>query len=526
MPTDESGQRWACYTCIHGHRAQICQHYDRWMLAVKKPGRPSKCQHPDKICDCESSRMVLTVAIPREKPCQCRTDKEKKKYKNKECTCAKCSCFYETRVDKEAMDKAPKVDPLILQQRNAIHEACQLVERNRASCCNSGGTEGSHNPHPLTQDHLQSPVPLYSPQDEHAQPTSNDHAIPGANIGQVDPFSSSSDSSMLTHNARGSHGSISISNVQSVNDVQSAVSQPLAMPTMGYGSYSQSPGVPNRMSETCFGYTQPRPYNSTNNMSLYHQPPEQLDPARYVPGQIRLPDHNVSYDAVKDHMASGELWSMNTSNFLHPQIIQNNMPPKLGTRDHPLTPAHQQLLQNDPNFYQEVPQFASQGVVGTAALPAEDDPTHLWTERQDPHVCSCGPGCRCAFCITHPYNESSQRQVAEASRTLVADNYSHVTTSPNSHRNDLNLTIDPQILGVSPTLIENQENEFRQPQYISSRAPPLSHQEWDKQILASADESAPLKQTMDSSNYYHVQYIDHGTEPGRPPEHLYVNSPH
>ena len=67
MPLDENGMRWACHTCVSGHRARVCAHYDRLMLAVKSNGRPHSgpCTHPDKTrCDCDGPRMVLLVAVP------------------------------------------------------------------------------------------------------------------------------------------------------------------------------------------------------------------------------------------------------------------------------------------------------------------------------------------------------------------------------------------------------------------------------------------------------------------------------
>lgn len=110
MPTDESGDKWAWYVswslgactcaatvlhliplhnkrftwsrslpsresltdslhssepCIRGHRSTRCEHYDRFMLRVKKPGRPlSSCPHPKNQCTCGKER-VMMVRIPK-----------------------------------------------------------------------------------------------------------------------------------------------------------------------------------------------------------------------------------------------------------------------------------------------------------------------------------------------------------------------------------------------------------------------------------------------------------------------------
>ncbi|KIM95477.1 hypothetical protein OIDMADRAFT_91583, partial [Oidiodendron maius Zn] len=40
------GKKWACETCIRGHRASNCHHGDRLLKQVKGKGRPrSQCTH-------------------------------------------------------------------------------------------------------------------------------------------------------------------------------------------------------------------------------------------------------------------------------------------------------------------------------------------------------------------------------------------------------------------------------------------------------------------------------------------------
>ena len=94
MPQDESGAKWAWYVlslgsaplysllwfvfiveaictdidssepCVRGHRATRCDHFDRWMVRVKKPGRPLReCTHNRKNCECSKERVIM-VQIP------------------------------------------------------------------------------------------------------------------------------------------------------------------------------------------------------------------------------------------------------------------------------------------------------------------------------------------------------------------------------------------------------------------------------------------------------------------------------
>jgi hypothetical protein len=51
--------------CIRGHRSTKCEHWDRFMVMVKSPGRPlSACPHPKDGCQC-SSKKVMMVSILR-----------------------------------------------------------------------------------------------------------------------------------------------------------------------------------------------------------------------------------------------------------------------------------------------------------------------------------------------------------------------------------------------------------------------------------------------------------------------------
>ena len=60
MPADKYGVKWACQPCIRGHRSTKCQHWDRFMVKVKKPGRPlSTCPHTNDSCSCFRSAVMM-----------------------------------------------------------------------------------------------------------------------------------------------------------------------------------------------------------------------------------------------------------------------------------------------------------------------------------------------------------------------------------------------------------------------------------------------------------------------------------
>ena len=51
--------------CVRGHRATTCNHFDRWMVRVRRPGRPLPgCPHPRGVfCDCPKEKVIM-MKIP------------------------------------------------------------------------------------------------------------------------------------------------------------------------------------------------------------------------------------------------------------------------------------------------------------------------------------------------------------------------------------------------------------------------------------------------------------------------------
>lgn len=60
--------------CIRGHRSSKCDHRDRVLVEVRKPGRPlSSCPHPSGSCSCE--RVVINYTIPKSSECACPSER-------------------------------------------------------------------------------------------------------------------------------------------------------------------------------------------------------------------------------------------------------------------------------------------------------------------------------------------------------------------------------------------------------------------------------------------------------------------
>lgn len=76
MWTDINGERKkvACGPCIRGHRSSKCDHRDRVLIDVRKPGRPlSSCPHPGGSCSCE--RVVINYTVPKTSESACPPDR-------------------------------------------------------------------------------------------------------------------------------------------------------------------------------------------------------------------------------------------------------------------------------------------------------------------------------------------------------------------------------------------------------------------------------------------------------------------
>ncbi|KAL9101580.1 MAG: hypothetical protein Q9163_003180 [Psora crenata] len=392
------------------------------------------------------------------------------------------------------MDRAPKVDPIILQQREAIREACQLAERNLVTSCHDGSLEGVRDSDSSQQLKRSSPTnaALFNGTGK-VSATSCDSIA----INPVDSLNGTSNWSTALNSSPSPYGQVPSSSHKGVEAGQPGFQQQLVTSIAPFnGNFPIEPAASHRVSANFPSTSPPRPYMFGNNFTAYQQMAPQPQISQYMPTQISNPSHNPPFAEAKTNITYNESWNMQQPNLQNPHIAVYNLPQGLGTRDHPVTLAHQHQLQNDPSLYQELPQFASQGAVGMAAPPTEDDSTRPSMKHYNHHTCSCGPGCRCVFCIAHPYNESSQRQVAEASRTLEANIYDQGAKSSEEQIHGMYSSTDPRIPGSSMTNAG----------FSGSGAPPHPQHNWANQMFTDASDSTGPIQTMDSSNYFHVEY--------------------
>ncbi|KAL8841505.1 MAG: hypothetical protein Q9170_000888 [Blastenia crenularia] len=106
-----------------------------------------------------------------------------------------------------------------------------------------------------------------------------------------------------------------------------------------------------------------------------------------------------------------------------PQTTVYSLPSTYATQQNPMTfEQHGQMQQNGQLYGQNIPQYALDGINGTAAHPAEQIGA---TEFM--HECACGPGCHCTYCVVHPYNPCALANANELAGIRSSDSHASGT---------------------------------------------------------------------------------------------------
>lgn len=117
MVVKEDGSKWACSSCLKGHRVSGCQHIDRELTLVPKKGRPvTQCQH------CRQERKKRSAHVS----CDCGSS-EKQHHSKEKCIHLR---------DAEERAKAGHLDDQHLE-KDPAHLAA--VAEEQGCCCHHGG---------------------------------------------------------------------------------------------------------------------------------------------------------------------------------------------------------------------------------------------------------------------------------------------------------------------------------------------------------------------------------------------------
>ncbi|KUI69180.1 Copper resistance protein CRF1 [Cytospora mali] len=147
------GEKWACESCVRGHRVSNCQHAERPLQHINKKGRPvSQCQH------CRSMRRSKSAHVKcdcGEKTSKCVHLQATVEGHRESCCCnhgGRCTCSH--KKEQNQLDTVPESDSEneTSSSSNAkVSKAVRIRRRSRASTQNSDGMltfdeNGHHKP--------------------------------------------------------------------------------------------------------------------------------------------------------------------------------------------------------------------------------------------------------------------------------------------------------------------------------------------------------------------------------------------
>lgn len=361
MPADFAGDKWACEACVRGHRATRCDHFDRWMVRVKKPGRPLReCPHAGGPCACADDKVIM-MRVP------------KIETKGGGCLCQKIRSFDPALDGNNAqhsrgssrMQDPWDMNPYLNFQPNpqspVQHSAQHLAFQHHTASLNASASTANG------QDVRAEPpqfLPLQDPMQPQQLPSnadSSDWGMPAATPMTV------TQGSQVIH--------------QQPSHSDAPVHSPMTL---------QSSGLPQQVGPDDHLDPSLRP------------PPEHLDAANLQP--LSSPFNPFQHVMSGNH--GQELHNVSTT---VQSPISNTQ-----YRGDPATLA--QSMRFEQLGYQYPEHDDPYGTTSAAGPSAE-----LNDVTSSPN-CQCGPGCDCVFCASHPYNAATRERVQDLTQIMATDN--------------------------------------------------------------------------------------------------------
>lgn len=482
--------------CIRGHRSSKCNHTDRLMIAVRKPGRPlSSCPHlPGARCGCSN----VLAALPRQPNCGC---------------------------------SKPTDDHSSTKGSNSPNDASSTTETNstigtmsNTSTGVTNGTSSTNGSHPAenfdgapidekgdVQKILDSP-PM-SPTKSFSRVEKKSSRKPSIqkqpfNPAKLERMDTNSLNIMPAMTSRNQHESIPMSPVAPPATIPlfgDGYQQGGSSPFLHNGEYQTQPlqswpsmanfpanggnttsGAPPKStgngtagpSSCCSARPNPTLESPSSNMgsafqSVSTQPQPQLqqihlqvssqqawNPTNFtsrsfpVNGNILAPNQTISYDL--QHHAP-----------YYSQIPIQPYPPSWGSIAHPLHPAqYQQFIDNS----------SQAGLQSSYQIPQSPIDLHASDSNAfTSHQCSCGKECQCIGCPAHPYNNSTQELIWDAMKFQFDEDSpksqgrtnSIIDTDGVKPANDRVVQID----GVSPKVSNTPSDSAASPDQVDPTYP-------------------------------------------------------
>ncbi|KAI9151714.1 hypothetical protein HJFPF1_08923 [Paramyrothecium foliicola] len=154
---------------------------------------------------------------------------------------------------------------------------------------------------------------------------------------------------------------------------------------------------------------------------------------------------NPASEALQMPDMSAQANNIMMSPFPSPVVIPNGMypyfspptvftyPPQYGSYLQPLQPEQWRQFMSTMNYGQG-PSAGAVDMRGSMPLPIFGTPE---TSAGTTHQCTCGDGCQCVGCASHPYNEATQNYVRSAWNSMAEDAH-HAREHTHSHKTYVN----------------------------------------------------------------------------------------
>ncbi|GLB10489.1 hypothetical protein AtubIFM57258_006897 [Aspergillus tubingensis] len=381
MPLDEEGAKWSCEPCIRGHRSSKCQHFDRMMMKVPKAGRPlARCPHPKGTCSCQKLYAFM-IRIPKGSTCLCRP-------------------VYQVPADAaESASTTPiSAPPMPIAAPNKIQKPIKrqikTAPENLTKALNSipefgsqqleHGNMGRPSPYPAQEQRLSSSYDIIKQEPNPSHKTfecaSEDKALQG--------------------------GSCCSRKSQPSQTIIPDVPAPAVQRSCCRKSDSAAQDV-EKEDSTPSGYD-------------HFQPPAfDSDNARYTPNSIPQVSTWQDFQAAKQ--------SQYMQPFALPVSESGYLPmagPAAGFNSKPLDFQHPHAFNNYEIFNNQISQPTSENAIANPANPAGEAS----------HDCSCGDGCQCLGCASHPFNNTTRQHVQQMGLLVALRDDEQSPDRLNSHR--------------------------------------------------------------------------------------------
>ncbi|EHA18177.1 hypothetical protein ASPNIDRAFT_207997 [Aspergillus niger ATCC 1015] len=458
MPLDEEGAKWSCEPCIRGHRSSKCQHFDRMMMKVPKAGRPlARCPHPKGTCSCQKLYAFM-IRIPKGSTCLCRP-------------------VYQVPADAaESASTTPiPAPPMPIAAPNKIQKPIKRQVKTA--------------PENLTKA-LNSIPEFGNQQLEHGK-----LGRPSPYTAQEQRLSSSYD--IIKQEPTPSHKAFERASEDKAPQGGSCCSRK-PQPSQTITPEVQAPAV----QRSCCSKSKPAAQDVEmegsilNSSDYFHPPVFDSDNARYTPNSIPQVSTWQDFQAAKQ--------SQYMQPFALPVSESGYLPmagPAADIRPKPLDFQHPPAFNNYDLFSNQTSQQPSENTQNVVADPES-------TASDDAHDCSCGDGCQCLGCASHPFNNTTRQHVQQMGLLVALNDDEQSPERLNSHRGSPLQSQPPDFssLQYSLTNFGNPLGEGFHPVAMH----PYAQQGTDPSHVNNGYSSPPAdylgQQLMVPSEYYTLEY--------------------